>query len=266
MYYKALGFLSIILIGIIDYMVTIDISLSICYLIPISIVTRHTNKQIGIFLAISSAISWYIAESAAKSNLNFPLLFWNTSVRLSVFTIIVCLLDSLTLAYEREKQLARIDGLTQIYNRRYFLDVLRVETKRAIRYQRPLTLAYFDVDNFKLINDLYGHNRGDLLLKLIAKTVKTTIRETDVLARLGGDEFALILIETDFKDAQLVLKRIHQQLSKAVEHDNFEVGFSLGAATFRELPDSIDQMLERVDKLMYQVKIEGKNKLNHQLG
>ncbi|GAB4540371.1 MAG: hypothetical protein Tsb0014_31550 [Pleurocapsa sp.] len=264
--YVILSFLSIVLIGIVDYFITVDISFSICYLIPISFVTKYTNKQIGIFLSISSAFSWYIAEVAAKSHLNFLILFWNTLVCLSVFIIIVYLLDTLKYAYEREKTLARIDGLTQIYNRRYFIDTLTIESKRAIRYQRYLTLAYFDVDNFKAINDHFGHGRGDKLLVLIANTVKNTIRETDTIARLGGDEFAILLPEIDYQAAKLVLTRVYQQLTLAVKQQELEVGFSIGAVTFTDLPDSVEQMLERVDKLMYQVKLEGKNQLNHQVG
>ena len=264
-YVSLFSFLSVVLIGIINYSIAVDISLSICYLVPISLTTIHTNKQTGIFLSISSAFGWYLAE-AAKSKLNYPILFWNTLVCLSVFVIVVYLLDTLKNSYEREKTLACIDGLTQVYNRRYFLDTLTIESKRAIRYQRYLTLAYFDVDNFKAVNDRFGHGRGDKLLVLIADTVKNTIRETDTIARLGGDEFALLLPEIDCQAARLVLTRVFQRLTQAVQQQGLEVGFSIGAVTFTELPSSVELMLERVDKLMYQTKLEGKNQLNHQLG
>lgn len=105
----------------------------------------------------------------------------------------VHLLSELKKAYEREKILAHTDGLTKVYNRRYFLDILSLEAKRSIRYNHYLTLAYFDVDNFKPINDNLGHTQGDKLLCLIATTVKKNIRQTDIVARLGGDEFALLL-------------------------------------------------------------------------
>ncbi len=110
-----------------------------------------------------------------------------------------------------------------------------------------------------------GHIKGDELLCLIAHTVRNSIRETDIFARLGGDEFALLLPETDYQPAQLVLQRLQKKLSKAAKENSFEVDFSIGAATFLELPKSIDNMLERVDRLMYQVKNSGKNGLKHQL-
>ena len=142
---------------------------------------------------------------------------------------------------------------------------MKVETKRALRYQRCLTLVYFDVDNFKLVNDRFGHVQGDTLLSLIAETVKLSIRETDIFARLGGDEFGLLLPETDYQPAALVLQRIQQNLAPAVENHSFDVSFSIGAVTFLQLPVSIDLMLEKVDHLMYQVKQTGKNGLQHQL-
>ncbi len=260
-----IGILSILVIGLIDYLITIDISLSICYLIPIFIVTRYVARTPGILLSIVSGIIWYIAEYIAKIDLSALLLLWNTIVTLTVFLIVVYLLSALKEAYEREKDLARIDGLTQIYNRRYFLEILRVESKRALRYQRCLTLVYIDVDNFKTVNDRFGHVRGDELLCLIADTVSNSLRETDIFARLGGDEFALLLPETDYQPAELVLQRIQQKLAQVAQDNSFDVGFSMGAITFLEPPDSVDRMIEQVDGLMYQVKNSVKNALKHQL-
>ena len=259
------GFLCIFVIGLIDYLVVIDLSLSICYLLPISLATFYLGKDTGFFFSAIAAINWYFAEAAAKTDINSLLLFWNTTVRLSVFLIMVHLLGSWKTAYDREKKLARIDALTKIYNRRCFLEILQQETERASRYRRCLTLAYFDVDNFKAINDRLGHSQGDELLRLIARTVKNSIRGTDTVARLGGDEFALLLPETNYQAGQVVLNRLRQQLIEAAEIRYFDVGFSIGAITFVEVPDSIEKMLEQVDSLMYEVKHRGKNDLEHQL-
>lgn len=196
------------------------------------------RKKTGILLSILSALLWYIAEATAKAHLYYLILIWNTLVRLTVFLIIVHLLSALNKAYQKEQRIAPIDELTKICNRRYFLDVLQTETKRAIRYGRYLTLAYFDVDNFKLVNDRHGHQQGDRLLYLIVNTVENTIRETDVVARMGGDEFALLLLEIDYKSAHLALQRIQNQLVNAVKNHNFEVGFSIGAVTFVYFPDT----------------------------
>ena len=138
-----IGLLSVFLIGLIDYLITSDISWYICYLVPIFLVTRYLTITPGVFLSLISAIIWFFAELTAKSELNLFFLLWNTIVRLTVFLIIVYLLSALKDAYERQKTLARIDGLTQIYNRRYFLEILQVETKRALRYQRCLRHGLF---------------------------------------------------------------------------------------------------------------------------
>lgn len=260
-----IGIISILLIGFVDYLIVIDISLSICYLIPIALITKYLDRQSGIFLSLISACSWYFAEDTAKTDLNFVFLLWNTLVRLTVFLTVVYLLSTIKDAYKKEKSLAQIDSLTQIYNRRYFLKLLHSETKRSIRYQQCLTLVYFDIDNFKNINDKLGHIQGDRLLYLVACTVAKTIRKTDIFARLGGDEFVLLLPETIYQQAQLVLQRVQEQLNKMVKQESFEVSFSIGAITFLELPDSVDNMLERVDKLMYQVKHSGKNNIKHHL-
>ncbi len=260
-----IGILSVLLIGLIDYLIPIDISLSICYLIPIFIVTRYVARTPGFLLSIVSGLIWYLAEYLAKTHLSVLLLLWNTIVIVTVFLIVVYLLSALKDAYEREQNLARIDGLTQVYNRRYFWEILRLESKRALRYQRGLTLVYIDVDNFKLVNDRFGHVRGDHLLCLIADTVRNSLREPDILARLGGDEFALLLPETDYQPAELILQRIQQKLAKAAQDNSFDVGFSMGAITFLDSPESVDNMLEQVDRLMYQVKNSGKNGLKHQL-
>ena len=263
-----LGFavlISICLIGILDYWIALDVSLSICYLIPIAIATRYVGKRTGVILAILSSLFWFIAETSAKADLFYLLIVWNTLVRLIVFLVVVHLLSALNKAYKKEKTLASVDPLTKIYNRRYFLEILKTETKRSIRYERSLTLAYFDVDNFKKVNDNYGHDWGDRLLCLIADTVKQSIRETDVFARMGGDEFVLLLPENNYHTANIVLRRVQQQLADAVRHQDFSVGFSIGAVTFTSFPDSTARMLKEVDSLMYEVKNNQKNALEHRL-
>lgn len=100
---------------------------------------------------------------------------------------------------------------------------------------------------------------------LIANLVRHSIRETDIFARLGGDEFAILLIETGYSEAELALKRIQQNLMQTVKKHDFPISFSIGAITFPQPPDSLDEMLEQVDHLMYQVKKQGKNGLLHHL-
>jgi diguanylate cyclase (GGDEF)-like protein len=169
------------------------------------------------------------------------------------------------LTYEREKKYARIDPLTEIINRRFFLEMLEQEIGRFDRYQHPFTLAYFDLDNFKTVNDWFGHSVGDRLLKLIAQTIQNQVRAVDVFARLGGDEFALLLPETDYESAEVVLFRLQQQVSTIFKDEYLNVSLSIGAITFKKEPLSVDMAIERVDHLMYEVKRHGKDNLKHEI-
>ena len=264
-YAQLIGLFAVVVISFIDYLIVIDISLSILYLLPISLTSWYGQRWFSVFLVLLSTLGWFISESAAKTDLHILLLLWNTAVRLIVFLIIASLLSNLKTAYEKEKSLAQIDGLTGIVNQRFFLELLRIEYKRSLRYSHYLTLAYFDLDNFKQINDRFGHNTGDKLLKIIAQTIKKHIREIDTIARLGGDEFALILPEINYEAGKYVLHRLQQRLMKAIEAYYPPVSISIGAVTFLSLPNSIDRMIEEADSLMYQVKKSGKNRIEHQI-
>ena len=265
LYTSLIGLLAVVIISILDYLIVIDISLSILYLLPISLTSWYAQRWFSIFLVLMSTVGWFIAESAAKTNINVLLLLWNTGVRLIVFLTIAYLFSNLKIAYEKEKRLAQIDGLTGIFNQRFFLELLRMEYKRSLRFGHCLTLAYLDVDNFKHINDRFGHSTGDKLLKIIAKTIKKEIRETDIIARLGGDEFALLLPETNHEAGSSVLYRLQQNLMTAIKAYSPPVSFSIGAVTFLSLPNSINEMLDEADSLMYQVKKSGKNNIQHQI-
>lgn len=264
-YVRLSGLITVLLISIIDYFVVVDISLSILYLLPISFTSWYGRRWFSIVLVLISTIGWFIAELAAKSDTYIVLLIWNTTVRLIVFLTIAYLLSNLKSSYEREKHLAQKDGLTKIVNRRFFLEILQTEYQRSLRYECTFTLAYFDLDNFKEINDRFGHQTGDKLLKLVAQTTQQKIRELDTIARLGGDEFALLLPETNYESGKLVINRLQQQIMKAISAYSPPVSLSIGAVTFFTLPNSVDEILETVDSLMYEVKKSGKNGIKHQL-
>ncbi len=118
-------------------------------------------------------------------------------------------------AYHEEiYRLTTIDGLTQIFNKRYFLETLEREVARAHRYRRALSLVMFDIDHFKKINDSYGHLAGDYVLKQLAQTVRSKIRREDCFARYGGEEFAIVLPEIDAAGAQPFAEKIRQIVEK----------------------------------------------------
>ena len=182
---------------------------------------------------------------------------WNALVRLGFFLSMVFLLN----AFRREKEYAREDYLTGLGNRRRFFELADVEIRRSRRYGGPFTVAYVDVDDFKAVNDEYGHSEGDVLLKGIAGVMKESTRSTDVVARLGGDEFAVLLPESGSEAAGKFIQKLHRRLVQAGNRVRRAVTFSIGVVTFETPPASGDEMVRIVDDLMYRAKIRGKDRV-----
>ncbi|MDJ0706659.1 MAG: GGDEF domain-containing protein [Leptolyngbyaceae cyanobacterium MO_188.B28] len=250
-----------LLIGAIDFLVRLDIAFSIFYLAPVAIAAWFIGGRMGMMMSLFCTWAWLQADIAAKDYVAPLLPYWNAIVRLIFFAIVTYLLTALREAYQREQQLARLDSLTGISNRRFFLELLQVELDRARRYQYPLTLAYLDLDDFKAVNDQLGHNAGDRLLQSVAQILTLSVRSHDVAARLGGDEFAILLPQTNDNQARKALTRTYHQLQTLNQSDPYPVGFSIGAITFTTLPTSTDELIAQADQLMYAIKRSGKNRL-----
>ncbi len=151
--------------------------------------------------------------------------------------------------------------LTQISNRRAFSELAGAEIERMARYGGRFTVAYLDLDNFKEVNDRFGHETGDRVLVLTAQTIRKSLRVNDIVARLGGDEFIVLLPQTEPSDAEAALRKIEAQLSEVMRQERWPVTVSIGAATFEKPPASVEGMIELVDRLMYSAKTSGKGRL-----
>jgi diguanylate cyclase (GGDEF)-like protein/PAS domain S-box-containing protein len=167
--------------------------------------------------------------------------------------------ERLQTALEREQELARIDPLTQVANRRAFYELAEMELARSRRYRRPLTFVCIDLDNFKLVNDALGHLTGDAVLVTVASTLRDELRATDVVARMGGDEFEIMLPETNAESARVVLDKLHAALQRALASNHWSVTLSIGAATFLVPPRSLEHAVRLADETMYSIKNQGKN-------
>jgi len=161
--------------------------------------------------------------------------------------------------------MAFYDGLTKIFVRRYVEAWLETEYARVKRYNTDLSLMFFDIDHFKKINDTYGHQAGDFVLKELAATVKNSIRQADILGRYGGEEFLVCLPETKVERALHSAERIR----KAVEEKEFiyegkkiPVTISIGVASFRQTPeDQVNRFIKDADEAMYFSKEHGRNRV-----
>lgn len=246
-----------------DY-ITGDYSLIIFYLIPVSLTAWFVGKTSGVFFCLLSLLARIVADfslypPAQRSNLHY----WNLFIEFSFLLIMSVLFSVLKNKLDSEKSLARIDPLTKAINRRSFFDLAELEINRAQRYGHPFTIVYIDLDNFKEINDQWGHSTGDRLLMTVATTITSNIRNTDILARFGGDEFVILLPETTGESAQATLEKVHRQLREAMSNHAWQVTFSIGAISYRRPPRNVEEAVRRADTLMYEVKRSGKNRLLH---
>lgn len=152
------------------------------------------------------------------------------------------------------------DSLTNLYNHKYIYDVLDREVKRAKRYNMPLTVAMFDIDHFKRINDIYGHLYGDEVLKAIAKIIKESVREVDVAGRCGGEEFVIILPETNKGNGILVAERIRRKIENLKwEYEDLVITISGGVETYTK-QNTVD-VINAADFFLYKSKNNGRNQI-----
>jgi len=250
-------------VAILDHMTGVELSFSLFYLIPISLIAWTVNERVGLAFSFLSAGIWQVVDiwSGNQYSSVFPYI-WNTIVRLGFFMLPVFMIR-LNRAIEHERMLARTDFLTGVLNARFFRELAQMEINRSRRYKRTFTIAFIDVDNFKTINDTFGHTEGDTVLRAIATNIKTHLRKTDFVARVGGDEFVVLLPETNKQTAPIVMSNMQHALLKEMDENGWSVTFSIGVLTLTAPQISVDEMLGRVDQLMYVVKNGGKNNIHY---
>ncbi len=255
-----LGILLLFTVALLDLVTGTELSFSIFYLIPIFLFTWTINGNFGIAIAFISAGTWLFIEviSAPQSSNSF-VYFWNAIIRLGFFLLPVLLVQNL----EQEKKHARTDFLTGAMSTRSFHDIAQRELDRSIRYQHPFTVAFIDLDNFKAINDTFGHTFGDLVLRAISQNIQRNLRKTDVIARVGGDEFAILLPEADEATARLAISKMQQKLMEEMLANKWPVTFSIGVITMNAPQFTVDEIIGMADKMMYSVKNYGKNDIKY---
>jgi diguanylate cyclase (GGDEF)-like protein len=263
-FWAMIGFILITVLGILDFLTGYEFSFSLFYLLPISLVGWFAGKRLGIAASTVSATVWLIADILSGQYYSHLVIYvWNTAIRFGFFIIVTLLLAELKKALEHEKNLSRTDRLTGATSADFFYDLIQIEINRFQRYKHIFTVAYVDLDNFKIVNDQFGHSTGDLVLRTVVNHTKTELRKTDIVARLGGDEFAILLPETEQKKAQVTISKIQQGLLSEMRKCNWPVSFSIGVITFIATPNTTNELIKMVDDLMYTVKHNGKNAIRY---
>jgi diguanylate cyclase (GGDEF)-like protein len=248
------------LIALLDRATGEEVSVSFFYILPILLASWKGGLLPGLVfngicatLRILLIVSW-----EGPQLLRNPALYWTLLFEGVFFVTLTLIASALRNLHIRQSLLARTDPLTGVANRRAFYERAELELSRARRNPEELTVAYLDVDDFKRINDELGHEAGDDLLRNVAETFLRRIRSTDLVARLGGDEFALLLSATGTTAARMLLTELFGTLAAEMLRQSWPVTFSVGAVTFTRPPASTDDLLRRVDEMMYRVKREGK--------
>jgi diguanylate cyclase (GGDEF)-like protein len=192
---------------------------------------------------------------------------WSNEVSRLIFMLTASAL-SLALVSRSQKllQLATRDPLTGLFSRGYVDDRFAVELSRARRYEKVLTIAVIDADRFKLLNDTYGHQAGDLALQRIGTLLHDTFRQSDTAGRYGGEEFVVILPETEMVAAQQKLESLRElvaatPISLPASGEKVQVTISAGLATFPQDGESTAELFALADDRMFQAKEEGRNRV-----
>lgn len=251
-----IGTLMITTIAVLDWVTGPAVSLSLLYALAAGAVTWLGTTRHGRLISSLAAAESLGAHVLADGALAISAV-WNSLTRLGVLLVITSLVAALRSSLVEQRNRAMIDPLTGALNRRSFNLIGERERLRAGRMGSPLSLAYFDLDDFKSVNDRLGHEAGDRLLRVFAASVRAGVRGTDVLCRIGGDEFVLMLPDTDARQAVVVVDRVRSILAECCRSEAVPVTASVGITTYRFPPSTVAAMVAGADGLMYRAKSRG---------
>ncbi|MFO8073484.1 MAG: GGDEF domain-containing protein [Polyangia bacterium] len=170
--------------------------------------------------------------------------------------------DVETAYHEEIYRMTIIDGLTGVFNKRYFLEALEREMSRSQRYDRPLSVLMFDIDHFKPVNDTYGHLAGDYVLQALARVISTRARREEIFARFGGEEFVILLPETEKEGAMELAEQLRRRVADydfVFEGEEIPITMSVGVATVRGEGFSESELIKLADDKLYEAKKAGRN-------
>lgn len=270
MYGTAATVIAVVMIGWIDYATGPEIGLSLLYLVPVALAGWYGGVTAAIFVGSAAGSVWLAADVAWRdSETAIAISVWNAFTRYVIYIsqgVLLALVhrdrEKLRRLAARESSLARTDTRTQLPNARAFMEMLETELHAARESGEAMCVAYLDLDNFKQVNDRYGHAAGDEVLQNVATAIQRSIRGHDVAARLGGDEFAVLLRGVDPHVAQSVGERIAARVREiGSRYAEAALGVTLGVAYVNSLPESASALLQAADGAMYVGKTSGKGRV-----
>jgi diguanylate cyclase (GGDEF)-like protein len=252
------GAILALLIGVAEYLTGQEVSFLIFYTLLIAAVGWRAGRSPALVVAAAASIGWVVSHAIGLGRSDVPILLWNWLNRTFIFLVAAVFSDLLS----HQMVLAQTDPLTNLPNRRALLNRLKATLFRGTRARTSISLAYIDLDNFKAINDRFGHGVGDTVLQRIAETIRVTIRAGDLPARVGGDEFVVVFWRLPKKDALRIARRLVRRITELGEqYQGADLGASIGVASFERLPDRPEAMLEEADRALREAKKTGKGQV-----
>ena len=260
----ALVVVGIAAIGLVDYSTGHEFSVSVFYLIPITLAAWYIGPHLSALAAFLASVSWFLADRHAGHVYSVAWIpYWNAFMRFGIHAFVAILLNRLRFHLDQERQLALRDTLTGCWNRKFLYQSLQ---ERLSRLGLPgvvqLGLVYIDVDNFKALNDSRGHRIGDRLLQVVVRTIQDHLPVDGSLSRIGGDEFVILREGTD---AEIAIwgRDLAWALETEMRSQGWEaISFSIGAIACADSTVQVDHVLDLADRAMYAVKRDGKNGFN----
>lgn len=271
-----------------DILIAEDILFILIFLITILVSGGYESnyKLIFLFIIITSTIECEIKYGTMIAGISSVIIlsidlillpgqlvniYFQNDLMLSVVFFLTAWILGYYVKSEKEhieglKKLANEDGLTRLYNHRYFHDVLKKTVRDSEKDYKSVSLIFIDIDNFKHYNDLYGHQKGDEVLKLTGEIIKKSIRDSDIAARYGGEEFAIIMPNTPEKDAILAAETLRLMIQNTYfegeeNQPNGKITASIGLSTFPDKAKSDIDLIKSADDALYRAKFFNKNRI-----
>lgn len=251
----------------IDYQTGPRFSFSLFYLIPVAVAGWYLQFRPALLIAVVASLATVVAE--VLWNTSRSVAYWNGFTSFTIFVLTTWLAArqrqarvELEAATTREARLARIDPITRLPNSRAFNELLSTADTGAPGDPQSVAILFIDLDNFKRVNDLFGHASGDDVLQKVAEAIVQSIRPDDVAARLGGDEFGVLARDVTPETAQQlgesIVRRIHELA--AVAYPDTGLGATVGISYTTKISDA-STLVDAADQAMYEGKTQGKNRV-----
>ena len=258
----AIGVLGILAIGTLDFASGVEVRVFPLYYVPLAVLAWRFGRAGATVATLLCGTSWLASNLLAGLEYTISATWViNTAMQTASFATVGLLIAVVRSSLIRERGVSRSDPLTEMLNRKGFYEEATRLVALCRRSGRPLTMAYIDLDNFKMVNDRLGHERGDDVLRTAADQLKAATRPSDVTARLGGDEFVVLFPELGGSEAGAALERIRSSLADALPSGPVPVSASIGAVTFTAPPKDIEDMVRASDAQMYTAKAAGRNRV-----